>query len=76
MNRNFGTVIVGFFGLLFGILVIIQVTSGEGNSLATAAKFIAVGSLVFGLLSPKSGLVWIVVLCGYSDLLKRLMVLF
>ncbi len=74
MNRNIGTIIVGFIGLLMGFVVIVKVTSGQGNSLASAAKFVAIGSFVFGLLKPKAALIWIIVLCGYSDLLKRLMV--
>lgn len=74
MNRSLVTIVVGVLGLLTAFVVIVQVTSGQGNSLATTAKFLAVASFIFGVLKPKGGLVWIIVLCGYSDMLKRLMV--
>lgn len=60
MQRNIGIIIVGFIGILMGFYVIVAVTSGQGNSLATAAKFLAGASLIFGLLKPREG--W----CGSS----------
>lgn len=73
-SRGIGTIVVGILGMITALIVIVQVTSGAGNALATMAKFLAIGSFFFGILKPRAALIWIVFLCGYSDLLKRMMV--
>jgi hypothetical protein len=61
---------------LAGLFVIVTVLLGNGNQLATLFRYLLVAGLVAGLFWPRGTLMFWLVLCGYTDLLKRLMVVF
>ncbi|MEI6537083.1 MAG: hypothetical protein WCN98_17210, partial [Verrucomicrobiaceae bacterium] len=78
MNRqnSFAPVIIVLFGTFAGLFVVLSVLLGGGNTLAHLCYYILLGGGVLGLMAPRSAFyVWIF-MCGYSDLLKRLMVVF
>lgn len=67
-------IIIG--GVLGGLMVTLSVLLSHGNTLAQLCFYLLVGGIVAGLLAPRTTFyVWIVA-CAYSDLLKRLTIVF
>jgi hypothetical protein len=63
-------------GVIVGLLVTLSVLLSGGNSLAHLCIYLLVGGAALGLLVPRAAFyVWIFA-CAYSDLLKRLTVVF
>jgi hypothetical protein len=61
---------------LSSLFVIVSVLMGQGNHLAKLFRYLLLAGFVAGILFPRPTLVFWMVLCGYTDLLKRLMVVF
>lgn len=68
--------IIGIAAALLGLFVITSVLLGQGNQLAALCRYLLVAGFVIGLTFPRGGLIVWLMLCGYTDLLKRLMVVF
>lgn len=60
---------------IFGVVLIGTILTGDGNVIGQAAMFGMVFSFLLGAVSPKMGIYLMIVLAGYSDLIKRLMAL-
>ena len=73
LSRAIPIVVLALFVAFF---VIVEILSGRGNNLANLAKFLSVACLVFGVIKPKGALFLLAFLAGYSDLFKRMMVLY
>ena len=58
------------------LYVVISVLLGRGNSLAHLCYYLLIGGVVLGLLAPRPAFFAWILACGYSDLLKRLMIAF
>jgi hypothetical protein len=66
----------GIAAALASLFVIVSVLMGKGNNLATLFRYLLVAGFTCGVVFPRGTvLVWLV-LCGYIDMLKRLMVVF
>lgn len=74
-HRTLAPVLV-ILAVLSGLFVIVSVLLGDGNDLATLFRYLLVAGFVCGFLFPKRTIMVWMVLCGYTDLLKRLMVVF
>src|SRR6187549_3056479 len=61
---------------LVSLFVIVTVLMGRGNNLAALFRYILVAGFACGLVFPRGTLLVWLVLCGYIDMLKRLMVVF
>jgi hypothetical protein len=68
--------LVGIAAALISLFVIGSVLMGHGNNLAKLFRYVLVAGFVSGILFPRPTLILWMVLCGYTDLLKRLMVVF
>lgn len=77
MNENLIKVIgtVAAF-LIIGLFILIDVLTGQGNSLANTYLYAAIGGLILGIASPKAAIFPILILSVNVDLLKRLMVVY
>ncbi|MFZ4764467.1 MAG: hypothetical protein ACOYMN_05890, partial [Roseimicrobium sp.] len=73
-SNNAFVPIAGMVTLLIGLFVTASVLLGSGNQLAALCKYLLVAGFVCGYLFPKGGFVFWMGLCGYTDLLKRLMI--
>lgn len=63
-------------GVIGGLFVTLSVLLADGNSLAHLCFYVLIGGGLLGLVVPRLGFfVWIAA-CGYSDLLKRLTIVF
>ena len=54
--------------------ILVSVLLGGGNVIGEVAFFASLASGVLGLLRPRLAMYYLVILAGYSDLLKRLMI--
>jgi hypothetical protein len=61
---------------LAGLFIITTVLMGQGNQLGTLCRYLLVAGFVMGWTFPRRTLVFWLIFCGYTDLLKRLMVVF
>src|SRR4051812_12384476 len=68
--------LLGIAAALMSLFVIVSVLVGQGNHLATLFRYMLIGGFVSGLFFPRGTLIVWLVLCGYIDMLKRLMVVF
>ena len=68
--------LLGIAAALGSLFVIATVLLGHGNQLALLFRYLLVAGFFAGLLFPKGTLIFWLVLCGYTDLLKRFMVVF
>jgi hypothetical protein len=68
--------LLGIGAALASLFVIASVLMGRGNNLATLFRYLLVVGFACGLLFPRGTLLVWLVLCGYIDMLKRLMVVF
>lgn len=76
MNSNYlKTMLVGLFGIGGALYVMTTVLTKGGNAVGNLALFGMFGCLAVGVLFPKGGIYLMVFLAGYSDLLKRMMVI-
>lgn len=58
-----------------GLLALVSILLSEGNTVGQFCRYLLVGGFVLSLVSPRTGFyVWLT-LCGYNDLLKRLMIM-
>lgn len=74
-NPILGALIV-IAGVIAGLLVTLSVLLSGGNSLAHLCFYLLIGGCALGLLAPRAAFfVWIIA-CAYSDLLKRLTIVF
>jgi len=63
-------------GCLLGVVLMTDLLSGSGNSLAKLARAMAVAGALTGFLSPRVGLYLLVFSTAYLDLLKRMLVFY
>ncbi len=61
---------------LAGLFVVSTVLLSQGNSLAHLCFYLLIGGGIYGLLAPRSAFYLWIIACAYSDLLKRLTVVF
>ncbi len=74
MNPKVHSAIAAFVLFALVLLVMVQILTSKGSTLGEVAMFITIGSFVICVLSAKTGVVVLILLCGYVDLLKRLLV--
>ncbi len=60
--------------VLLGLMMTASVLLGSGNQLAALCKYMLVVAFALGAIFPRGSFVFWLVLCGYTDLLKRFMV--
>ncbi len=63
-------------GCLLGVMLMTDLLSGSGNSLAKLARALAVAGALMGFLNPRVGLYLLVFSTAYLDLLKRMLVFY
>ena len=63
-------------GCLLGVLLMTDLLSGSGNSLAKLARALAVAGFIGGFFNPRLGVYLLVISTAYLDLLKRLLVFY
>ena len=63
-------------GCLLGVMLMTDLLSGSGNSLAKLARALAVTGALAGFLNPRLGLYLLVLSTAYLDLLKRMLVFY
>ena len=63
-------------GGTLGVVVITDLLSGSGNSLAKLARTLAAAGFVTGVLNPRVGVYLLVLSTAYLDLLKRMLVFY
>lgn len=68
--------ILGIAAALISLFVIASVLLGHGNQLAQLFRYLLVAGFLSGIMFPRGTLFFWLALCGYTDLLKRLMVVF
>ena len=61
---------------LLGMLLVANMLSGSGNSLAKMARALAVAGLISGFINPRLGIYLLVISTAYLDLFKRMLVLY
>ncbi|MFC7338066.1 hypothetical protein ACFQY0_12810 [Haloferula chungangensis] len=60
---------------LVGVVMMSAILTGGGNVIGQTALYGMIVVFFVGLMSPKGGVLLMIILAGYSDMLKRLMVL-
>ena len=67
--------IVFILGAMLTFFMIVSVMSGAGNNLGKLASYLVIFGGIFGLFMPRMAFFYLIILAGYSDLIKRLMIL-
>ncbi len=75
-QNPFFSFLIVIVSAIAGLFVVVTVLLSQGNSLAHLCFYILIGGGIFGLLAPRSAFYFWIVACAYSDLLKRLTVVF
>jgi hypothetical protein len=76
MNRKIiNTAIFGGLALIVALYVIVAIITGGGNSIGELGKFGMIGCFILGMFAPRGGIFLMIFLAGYSDLLKRTLIL-
>lgn len=70
-NSIFGIILLGLLG---GLFAVVSILLGEGNEMASFYQYLLMAFFVAGFLIPRSTFIFWLALCGYTDLLKRFMV--
>lgn len=60
--------------LLGGLFVMLSILLGGGNEIAAFYQYLLGALFIAGVATPRGAFIFWLVLCGYTDLLKRLMV--
>jgi hypothetical protein len=74
MNQRNPIVMIVLAGLLTGLFVMISILMSEGNEIASFYQYLLIVFFLLGFLMPKGTFIFWLGLCGYTDLLKRFMV--
>jgi hypothetical protein len=74
MNSQRFSPLLGFLMVCASLIVIASVLLGNGNQFSMLFRYVLILGFVFGLLLPRPALIFWLVLCAYTDLLKRLMI--
>jgi hypothetical protein len=74
MNSQRFSPLLGFFVVCASLIVIASVLLGNGNQFSMLFRYVLILGFVSGLLLPRPALIFWLVLCAYTDLLKRLMI--
>lgn len=69
-----GVVAIGGMGA--AVALVYATLTSHGNSLAELMKFVAAGAFVAGFVNPRATMLLFIVVTGYLDLLKRLLILY
>ena len=69
-------ILISLLAALIAVALAYTIFSTLGNVLATAMQAVAVAVFGLGILNPRAGIKTLVLLCCYSDFIKRLMVFF
>jgi len=75
MNKNIFNVIFVVVAVIIGITMMISVLSGGGNEIGRLATYLSIACFFVGAIVPRASIFILLFLAGYSDLLKRFMVL-
>ena len=75
MNPRISSFVSAFVLFALALLMMVQILTSQGSTLGQAAKYITVGSFIVCVFSARTGVIVLVLLCGYVDLLKRLLVM-
>ena len=76
MGNRLSVLLVPGLALLVELYISLSVFSGSGNQIGAMAAFLMVLSCIFGLVAPRASMYWLILLCAFSDLAKRLMTVF
>jgi hypothetical protein len=76
----FGNQIIRFVMLLggcaFSVYLGLQIANPDANGLATTVQWIAVAAFFTAVVSPKTGIYLVLIMCPFLDLIKRMLILF
>lgn len=61
------------FSFVAAIFLGFQVLAGDGNGVGTLMLYLGIFGFLIGAINPHAGFYTLVLFCGYSDLVKRLM---
>jgi hypothetical protein len=75
-QNPFVSAMIAIGGVLAGLFVVLSVLLSHGNSLAHLCFYLLIGGGILGLLAPRAAFFAWIVACGYTDLLKRLTIVF
>jgi len=75
MNQRIISIFLVAAGIMLGLYVMLSVLTGGGNEIGRLAIYISCGCFFTGLIVPRPSMYLLLFLAGYSDLLKRFMVL-
>ncbi len=70
------TVIIIACCAVLGLYVVLSILLSGGNGLAKLCFYLLIAGGIWGLLAPRSAFYLWIISCGYTDLLKRVMVVF
>lgn len=73
-QRNPAIVVLVFVGLISAVSIMTTILLGSGNQIGELCKYLLGASFFIGLLSPRGSLLLLLLLSGYTDLIKRLMI--
>jgi hypothetical protein len=62
-------------GCVMALYFIVSLMMTSGNQLGLLFRLILAGAALLGIWRPKAGVVLLLLMCGYTDLMKRLLVL-
>ena len=74
-NQIVKFVILGL-GCLFSVVIGVQITAENTNGLALFMRYVAFGSFLLALVSPRAGIYVVLFSCPVLDLIKRFLILF
>lgn len=73
---NIKSIFIIISGLIFSLIVIIDLMSSQGNSLGRSYLYISVAFLIVGFLLPKKSVYIVILASAYLDHFKRLLVVY
>ncbi len=74
MNSRVLSPILFIAGMFVALYVTVSVLMSEGNNVGAFCRWLLVGGLFLGVVSPRHAFYVFIIACGYNDLLKRMLV--
>ena len=65
-----------FAGCAFSVYLGLEITNPDSNALAASVRWVAAAAFVTAVVSPRTGIYLVLIMCPYLDLIKRMLILF
>ncbi|MDB6132396.1 MAG: hypothetical protein JWM59_639 [Verrucomicrobiales bacterium] len=73
-GQSISKLIIAAVLIIVAVYVVLDVMTSGGNALGKIYGYVMFGSALYGLISPKGAFIYLLVLTGYLDMLKRIMI--